>query len=190
MTIPSGFGQINLKFTGASIPTGAETTWGFENVGNLSLVAVYNAVVADITANNWLAPLSNTIDVASILIKLGPDATGPSAEFASSLGGGTAGNVSPPNVAVLVHKHTAVGGRRGRGRMYLPGVIETVVGDDGTLDNTFRTGIETDLNDFLAALDASSIPMHVLHGDSSTPNEVQSLGVSLKAATQRRRLRR
>jgi len=190
MTIPSGFAQVNLKFTGASIPTGAEVTFGVIADVVTDPEAIADEVITACTSSAWLAPLSQTIDLSTILVKVGPDVSGPSIEVPTELGGGTAGNVAPPNVAALVRKNTVHGGRKGSGRMYLPGIIESVVGDDGVLDTTFRNGLQADLEEFRAALDAAEIEMFLLHGDATSPYQVTSLNVQASAATQRRRLRR
>jgi len=190
MTIPAGFAQVNIKFVGASIPTGAEVTFGVTDGLAEGPEAIAEAVDGLLTSTGCLAPLSQTVDINTILVKVGPDDTGPSAEIPSEGGGGTAGNVAPPNLAVLIRKNTSLGGRHGQGRLFLPGVIETVVGDDGALDTTFRNGLQSDWNDFLAALVLAEIPMTLLHGDATAPTVVTSLTVQAIAATQRRRLRR
>lgn len=190
MTIPANFAQVNLKFTGDSIPTGAQVTFGVaaDVITDPELIA--EEVVSLLGSTGALAPLSQTLNLSTVLVKVGPDETGPSAEIPTEIGGGTAGNVTPPNTSILVRKNTSLGGRHGQGRMFLPGVIETVVGDGGVLDTTFRNGLQSDWNDFLAALLLSEITMCLLHSDETAPTVVTSLAVQAVAATQRRRLRR
>ena len=190
MIIPAGFAQVNIRFAGAPLPTGAEITFGVNPSGATTPSLVAAAVEDALDTSGVLAPLSNAITVQSILVKEGPNSTGPSGEFPSVQGGGTAGNVSPPNVAAIVRKNTGIGGRHGSGRFYLPGIIETVVGDDGVLGGSFVLGLQADLDEFLIALAANDAAMTLLHSDATSPNLVTSLLLSDRAATQRRRLRR
>jgi len=190
MIIPAGYAQVNLRFIGSPLPTGAEITFGVNPSGASTPSLIAAAVEDALDTSGVLAPLSNAINVGTILVKEGPNSTGPSGEFPSLQGGGTAGNVSPPNVSAIVRKNTGIGGRHGSGRMYLPGIIETVVGDDGALASGFVSGLQTDLDEFLVALAANDAAMTLLHGDATSPYLVTSLVIQNTAATQRRRLRR
>jgi hypothetical protein len=107
----------------------------------------------------------------------------------------------PQNSAHLVRKNTTAGGRRNRGRFYLPGVNEGGVNDVGVLDQSQITATNTALTNFLAEC---FIPaelfegMVVLHsylagtpsGEQMAPTPVASLVCQPVIATQRRRLRR
>lgn len=113
----------------------------------------------------------------------------------SSQLGGSAHNSPPPNCAVLVHKRTARGGRRGRGRLFIPWFVdETVVDETGTIQATWLGNLQTAMDAFLTGLSAAGLPMQILHGEGisqeGTPNEVTSLTVDPIIATQRRRLLR
>ncbi len=112
-------------------------------------------------------------------------------------GGGNGGvNLLPQNCAWLIHKRTAFAGRRGRGRLYLPGPAE------GEVDNLGQVGIATQ-NSWNGALSswrtdisgsASFLGMCILHGPGVSavpaPYFVSSLSLDPVIATQRRRLRR
>lgn len=110
--------------------------------------------------------------------------------------GGSAGAASTPNVAVLVHKNgTFHAGQRG-GRIYLPGVEEVQVDEDGTLTSSFRTALNALLATFLSGLSgAGSNQLVVVHFRPTAPSvgevtEVSSLSTDLHVATMRRRLRK
>jgi hypothetical protein len=187
--IPTGWGQCNFIFTGAALPTGAQVTFGFQNATDLDA-----AVVATELENDWddsikeLTPTTVVLD--SVLVKLGPNDVGPSAQVSSGTAGtGGSGHVSP-NVAVLIQKRTLLGGRRNRGRMFYP-VSEGEIDNAGALSSSFLTFASTQWLEFLAAIEAESLPMAVLHTDPAlTPVLVDTLAVQAVAATQRRRLRR
>jgi len=106
-------------------------------------------------------------------------------------GAGTAGSL-PPNCAILVSKQTGLGGRRNRGRVYLPPVYpaETIVDSLGIINPT-SVGL---LGDRFAAFDSALFSAEfqtVLFHDTApfTPTPVTGWVVSNLLATQRRRMR-
>lgn len=109
------------------------------------------------------------------------------------LAGGEAGAVCTPNIAYLYQKQTAVIGRGGRGRFYLPGVIEDHVDGLGTVDSTFVTDATNHCVDFLDKLTTGdpggasfALPMYVF--SKGVANAVLQVSMEAKVATQRRRL--
>jgi hypothetical protein len=109
--------------------------------------------------------------------------------------------VLPQNSAVLIHKRTTRAGRRGRGRIYMPGVIEGSCANNGVLDGAHRASLQNIWTAFLARFGAAGplgdVNMVLLHngpllseGDPLyEPTLVTSLFVDPVIATQRRRLR-
>jgi len=97
----------------------------------------------------------------------------------------------PANTAVLVKKNTAAGGRRNRGRMFLPAVA--LQGSD-VLPSGFLSGGEQ-----LARQGQIDIAVDemverecfavLLHSDGGAPTPITSLAVASQVATQRRRMR-
>ena len=104
--------------------------------------------------------------------------------------GTVSGDPMTPQVAYLVKKLTALGGRRNRGRFYLPGVVESKVDGAGNVLGAFQTTIQTSMDDFMTDTGAADIGVVILHSDGGTPTDVTSLQVEPKVATQRRRLKR
>lgn len=189
MTIPADYGQATLKYSGAALAYPAANVFGFANAG--AETAEDAAGVIESAWTGTVMPLlCDEVTLDSVLVKLGPDATGPSFELSSSTAGGDADNPDRANTAYLVRKNTDFGGRMGRGRMYLPGVNEADVADFGTVSGAKVTALDTELEDFLAALALGGIPMVLLHGDTTTPYPVTSLTAQSVTATQRRRMRR
>jgi hypothetical protein len=190
--IPSGFAQINWKFTGTSCPNGAEVTLGVD-ISSFSGSPADAAGDAITAYNDNVDPIMPaTVTLASVLVKFGPNATGPSAEVSSGNAGSGGGASTSPNVCWLVHKTTALGGRAGRGRMYWPGVQESEVDPSGTLSGAFVTGAQTAMDNFLGDLGTALLIPVVLHGAASplsSPTTILELNVDGVAATQRRRLR-
>lgn len=193
MTIPVGYAQITLTFGGAALPTGAAVVLGADISGYALSPAelaegVHGAFSADVMPH-----LVNTVQLETVLVKFGPDATGPSGEYSEVQVGGTGGSAASPAITYLVLKHTNLGGRAGRGRMYLPGVTEAAVGIDGTVDETKRDAVEDGITDFGAVLSVAFVDLVILHGPESplaVPTPITSFTVSSMVATQRRRQRR
>lgn len=136
----------------------------------------------------------------------------------SAIAGGVGtGAVAPPNVAYLFRKITTRGGRRGRGRWFVPGVQEAHVDADGLLTSgivaTYNTAAAAYLTALAAAAGAGEKPVIpiLLHNNSSStarstspgsvtvtvtqgaagplPDVITSMTLDARVATQRRRLR-
>lgn len=193
MIIPTGYAQTNFIFTGAGVPEGAEVTLGWDIGGaggdpedlNNALDAAWG------TANIDNAYTSDVI-LTGLLTKFGPNATGPSHLKSVNHPGAQATSGATPQVATLWHKTTALGGRAGRGRLYLPGVPENAVSSAGVLDNAFVVAHAGVWNALLTAMALGSYDGVVLHGAGSpisTPTPITTINLQSKVATQRRRLR-
>jgi len=196
MPTPPGFGDCSLRFTLAGFLRPAYITFGIDASGtNPNLVAgeVYTAATA---ASSLMSQMDSTVTLVESIVRLGTDggedlvgnATG-------STVGGLTGGAPPPNVAVLAHKRTARGGRRGRGRWYLPWYMSANdVGEDGVIIEAKRALKQSALNAFTNNLSTGGNPLVVLHnpGISSpgAPDVVTSIVVSNVVGTQRRRLGR
>lgn len=193
LIIPNGFVQISLPITHAGLARQAFITYGAE-VGSLGaspgeLDEHLDAWMAEITSD------SNLI-MGPVLGRFGVAAGEPLAMTGtSSANGGSAANRLPSNAAVLVVKQTARGGRRGRGRMYVPWRAEEANVDElGVIDAGNVTGMGAEFDAFLSALETGSRSMVLLHdADGVTapgsPDVVTRLLVQPVIATQRRRLR-
>jgi hypothetical protein len=105
--------------------------------------------------------------------------------------GTDAGNSLTQNTAYLIHKNTGQGGRRNRGRMFIPGVHQDNANSDGTLAPGVVPAWNIRLDDWLTNLQAYAwcIEVVLLHGDGGEPTIIQSLTMDQRVATQRRRLR-
>lgn len=193
MIIPTNWAQLNAIHTGAGVPTGAEYTIGLNhNSSGFDPTQVAQAWESIVLASNLYDNVANDVNMTSVLVKFGPNATGASAlEPANEPGsGGTVGAAAP---AFLIHKNTADGGRAGRGRMFIPGVPEAACGPGGVLVGGVVTAINAALSDILADMDAAGLPLYLLHGAGSpisTPSPIVSLTCDTTVATQRRRQRR
>lgn len=142
------------------------------------------------------ASLSNQATHGPDRIIVGQDGGDP-LTFEGSIGGVGGSPEFPiwPNSALLVKKQTASGGRRNRGRMYLPAFgLRDLIGQAGEVDLAYLEDFQTNLDAFTAAVDAGTdfepTDLGVLHSQApSTPAVITRLVADPKLATQRRRLR-
>lgn len=109
--------------------------------------------------------------------------------------GGT-GTPVPPGVALLMTKQTNTGGRRGKGRMFIPGISQTQVNGDGIVASGFlataRANVET-LRTRLTALGSSVQPVVHTRASGGLPagnTLITKFWVEQEVATQRKRQRR
>lgn len=189
LVIPVNFGQITWIFAGSGVPHGAAVTLGFGGFGADPAQTLADAAKAAF-ATTIMPQLIQNVGLVRTLVKLGPNATGPQAESLGSTDGGDLSAQAPPMVAYLVKKTTALGGRKNRGRMYLPGVDETEVSQTGLIASTKLTPLQTALTNLFIALTAANMDPHILHSDATGPTPIGSFILSSIVATQRRRLRR
>lgn len=128
-----------------------------------------------------------------------------------STAAGTRGTVShaslPSNCAVLGKKLTGVGGRRNRGRIYLPWfVAEGNVDETGGIDSGVISDIQTGVTAWLGAINAVTnadmvianrtydrawnVPGRRLVSTETSGNQVTAITIERTIATQRRRMPR
>lgn len=187
--IPLGFGQVNFRLGGNGLPNGGEVTVGFQNQSDLDtdfIASFFGGAWND----NLDAVLPTNVTLLTILAKLGPDATGPFSEVAAnSVGNRAAGEVNP-QMALLVQKRTALGGRANRGRLFFP-VGESDVENGGLISTSLITAASTAFTGFFDDTAGGALPLYVLHKNSPpVPTIITSLAPQSRSATQRRRNRR
>jgi hypothetical protein len=135
---------------------------------------------------NILPRLSDSITLVRVTWR---DASGTLRDTGYSAAGGNSDPGTSPNVAYLVKKNTGVGGRKNRGRMYVPGCVETKVDSAGIVTPTFQATLQGNFTDWQEAAAVANFTMQILHNSVVDPTVVTSLFVESTVATQRRRLR-
>lgn len=202
LVIPPGFGQAAVEMRSEFDPDSWFTTFGVDlsdAAGDFSAAAL-GAVSAFENAFQ-LGFISNQVTITGIDLRVGQDGGPPLLVRVNRSAKGTAaGEKLPQNCALLVRKQTSRAGRTGRGRMYLPGVLnEGQVSQTGFLSPSEAALCEERVEIFLENLRDGSggqvtpTPMVLLHNagvpGGTTPTEVTSLVIDQQIATQRRRLR-
>jgi hypothetical protein len=192
MSIPEGYAQVTYRFGGSSAPTGAAVTHGILVTGGDD-----PETIATDAGNRWASEMAsvvvNTLLLVDVLVKFGPDATGPSAVVAANFPGLAGAAGTSPAVSFLIRKNTSFGGRAGRGRMYHPGVNEPAVNTSGEILAASVLALQAAADDWLGSWVTAGNPWVLLHQAGSPltePSIVTSLSVQSVVATQRRRQRR
>lgn len=188
--IPAGYAEFAMDFGGAGLPLGATITFGVQNATAKGAAAALTDIIVAIDDAGMVQRLSSSVSSTRARLKLGPNSTGAAAEANAIISGAAGATMAPPNVCLLVEKNTNLGGRQGKGRMFLPGVPEGDVGNGGALGNEILTAFQTILGELAANLIAEDLPPVLLHGNALAPTPVVNFSLDPTAATQRRRLRR
>lgn len=154
--------------------------------------------------NRFTAILDNEVEALQPTCRLGDGSTTPFEAVASgAIGtGGSTASTLPPQNAVLLKKNTGVGGKKNRGRTYLPFFVDAAhVSESGKLDSTAITAAQTACNNFLSDLHSGpgdlviankvfNVPLPPHHVTAiNTGPAVTSYVVEVLLATQRRRIR-
>lgn len=204
LVVPENYASVIHSFTLAGDPDPFAITYGVE-VNDPPVVATVDLLAADLNGNfetTVLTEMSNLITLRQTEIRWQTDPLPAPPQigiFAGNNPGGNAGATPllPQNSALLVHKRTALAGRKGRGRFYLPGVAEGWANNIGEVLTATVTDFNNSLADMLAGIIASAnfVGMALFHDDDSLtplpdPTLIQSLTLDPVIATQRRRLRR
>lgn len=193
--IPLGYGQANVRWSLVGGSGVAVSTFGVDV--DITVAASTNAAAIDTlikAANNPCSASqfsSGWVYNDITLTQMGT--TGPEVGVATSnLTGSGSLSTCPLNTAFLLRKNTARGGRKGKGRSYLPPIwiSENNVDSAGVIAGTNLTAANVLWANFLTALVGASKPAVLLHSDGSAPDAITSWFIESVVATQRRRLRR
>lgn len=195
MIIPTGYAQLNMIFTGPSVPTGAECTVGFDRTAGPSTPSAAASEIATIIegCTQLFSATKTDIKMSTLLVKFGPNATGPSAVLAVDFDGTYASTDGAPATAYLIRKNTAMGGRQGRGRLYWPGPPLVDIGPGGVIESNLVGDMNTGFTEFFTEMAAADMPLVLLRAEGSpitTPEPLTGFSCQTTLATQRRRQRR
>lgn len=188
--IPEDFGQVTWFWRcSENIGVTAETTWGVALTGTpapAGLLSWHSAAM-----NDLMDELSFTWFIEKITLQVGGG--GPLVEASLDHHGGGSNNSTPANVAGLIKKGAAVGGRANRGRMFVPGLEEGNVNSGGVIETSYLLTLGTAAQSLLTD-DGVISSGYILHSEDSpgdpAPTFITSLVFDPVVATQRRRQRR
>jgi len=197
--IPVGFADCALHFTRTADLEEMLITFGVEIVDPLPpgqlAIDISSAFKSAFPSSAYPAVVKYVRATARIGQEGGEETV---EEKVENINGSASIQVQSSNCALLVKKRSNRGGRRGRGRMFVPWLDSTKVDPNGIYNATQVTteqGRWTTFHDLLEVGQAGNpTPMVVLHNSEGnsppgTPTRVTQLVVDPIIATQRRRLR-
>lgn len=194
--IPTGWGQVTVPFYSTTFSRPLAITWGFDAPPDPNPVSLADLILGTLDdANGPFTPsqVRNDVQIGPLIVQVGTDEGILSGSGTLSIGGTLAvGDRPPVNVAMLIQKRTNLGGRKNRGRMYIPPVTfgETDISNAGNFLGSVITTATTEWDYVLDTEIASGRGMYLLHSAPGAPTPITSLVPQVLAATQRRRLRR
>lgn len=112
---------------------------------------------------------------------------------AAPVNGGTVASGFPSNVAVIAEKLTARAGRRGRGRLFVPGIPDTDADNAGVLSSSAVTGWNTVLLGFHqnllgqtggGTLEGADVVPLLFHGPTTTTTRTTGPGTRTVTTTE------
>jgi hypothetical protein len=210
LSIPAGFAQIAFRFEFLEGGEPAITTIGHDFNGQVGTNAATATAIADAWQTIVVPSMSNVIRYLGVSARIGVAGSEPIViDINRSVNGNNPQAAVPRNTAMLVRKRTGRGGRRGRGRMFVPGIVfETDVDQAGLYTSSVLVGWQNLFNslyDQLVTIAGGPVLLHddqvitsyssvtgkPVYGpfDPGPPNDITSLTVDSRVATQRRRLR-
>jgi len=202
LIIPDGYAQVLVPLKHANLARSAACTFGV----NMASWTESDQDLCDAICQAWETAwdewLDSQVTIGPVVLRVGQSSGDPLTVIGTTTQAGANTDAqSPPNVALLVKKASATGGRRGRGRMYLPWTCqEDAVDEVGNIGGASLSAFQvsasafyTDLGTGVTGTDPS--PMVILHDSSGAgvepgPSLVTALNVDSRIATQRRRLGR
>lgn len=200
--IPNLFAQVSIRLQHVSGSHVGAVVFGIADTDGLTDAVLTADKVTQNYLDTWGVLTDAGVAIGPTTIQVGVGSGAP-VSFVGTLSdeGAIATEVLPSNCAALVSKTTFTGGRRGRGRMFIPWTLaEGAVNEVGQISSTALANQQTAADDFLAALAAAgpssdATPMFLLHNSEGetppgSPSEVTALTVSPLIGSQRRRLGR
>ncbi len=186
--VPSGFFETTMHFQLPFSDGDIVTSLGWDGAD-----AAAPPNFSDV--NDALEDLMGNISVGctwvSTTFNLGSGATdNPVHEEPAGLAGLSSGTPAPANVALLVQKRTALGGRRERGRNYFPGLTASAIDNASHVVSATLTGLQTNWDSMVTDMAALTYTPVLFHQTAPfTPTPVVSFEVQPLLATQRTRMR-
>ena len=195
--LPAGFYAYSFQLEGIALPNGGAVTGCGENTLDQAPEQIAIKLATRFIAN-LLPSMTEEARLGSVYVRNGQAAgAGPSFVHETNNDGSLTFSASSPAIAMLCKWITSIGGRRGRGRWYLPGITEDRVDRAGVLPATTVASVTQNLQNFRAGMATDSCPIAVGHrypagfaGFKLAPTLITSGSCDGRVATQRKRQRR
>lgn len=197
MPTAAGYADCSYQLSLGGFVRPAYVTFGVDPTDTDPAIVASSLLGAWNDAGSLNTIMDSQVTMTQVRVSMGTDAGGGDLVYVlnTSVVGGKSGSSLPPNCALLFKKTTARGGRRGRGRMYLPWALdETLIDETGAIPTPTVTAATAAALVWRLALNSRGCPLVILHAPGKTatgaPDPVTSMVADRLIATQRRRLGR
>lgn len=193
IVIPPGYAQFSIEFWLTDYNRPAVNVWGVDCRDNIYAPDTMASGFLDIIGPSIAAGIDSNVTMRDVRMVLGQDGADPVVGFSTGSYAGTAVRESTaPALACLINLNTGLGGRRNRGRKYLPWALnDTSVSEKGAVENSAVTGWNTRMAAVKTAMAANEWVPVLLHGTGSSavpdPTPVTTMTCSPVISTQRQR---
>lgn len=198
LVIPPGFISAAFRFSLTGDPEEMLTTIAFSVNDSSDPTTLANLLMNGWTDNFDDSLLNSSYEMVGVTVTVGVDGGSIVAQSTNpAVAGSEASGVLPQNNAMLIRKNTALPGRQGKGRCYLPAgyLFESEVSNAGVVSSGSRGNINAAfaaaLVDWLAIATIDDVVL--LHSDATEPTVLLTGGefsAQPVIATQRHRLRK
>lgn len=194
--VPAGYAEVTYRFRIVGDAEEMLTSWGISSEFNTLFTADHAAQLADVFGTTLRTVMSPDCSFVGVHLRGGPDGMGEQFTVDRNLPGTGTGVSLPPNNAALIQKRANVGGRRNRGRNYIPGVPAGVVNQAGVWAAAAQANWQAKATAWLTETAARAFvrEVEIFHTTPDgipgiPPTPVVSVNIPNKIATQRRRMR-
>lgn len=196
VVIPPGFAQCSIEFWLDGYPRPAVTTMGVKILGSESAGFNVAETFHGCYVGRFTALTDNGVTVRNARAVIGQDGADPIIQESSRTNvGGQARSSVAPALALMLSKSTDLGGRKNRGRMYIPWAMDdNAVAENGAISSVIVNAWTTACAGFLEDLSGSESEFeildgaYILHSDPSTPpTRITKLAPNPTIRTQRNR---
>lgn len=195
LIIAAGYSQANLFWQAVGSVRPSEVTLGFKedapSNATSQAIAVYNA--ATISGSVAAAGMmNNSWTFLGVRVMLMTESGPTIGEKFTTVTGSLGSTPVPINTAVLIRKTTSLGGRKNRGRMFVPpcSLPEANVDQMGVINSTSLTSLQTQWTLFYNSLTGADLEPKLFHTSDPVATQINAFNVQSVCATQRRRMRK
>lgn len=193
VVIPPGYAQFSVEFWLADYLRPAVNVWGVDCRDNISDPDVMAKEFIDTLGPIFAPGIDSNVIMRNTRMVLGQDGVDPVIGFSTVSYAGTAVRESvAPALACLINLNTGLGGRRNRGRKYIPWALnDSAVSERGAVEPSSVSAWSSRAAAFRTALLAEDWVPVILHGTGSSsvpdPTPITSMVCSPVVSTQRQR---
>lgn len=199
LTVPPGYGLAAYVLDGPEGTGPFITTMGHRLHLGTDSAAVSAGRLYNLYVNNILARTSNTLTLTKVILTIGDDSGGlGSVVHEGSTKGSLSGADAAISMSVILAKQTGLLGRKGRGRCFLPGLLDNAEVDrNGDIGSAQVTAIQASVDDWYDDLTATAAPPdppndlapYLLHSGATAPTPITGFAVRQKVGWIRKRIR-